>query len=87
MHNKNLVNMENLTKYEVTHIIGIRAEQIARGAPTNINDPLIIHDPCIVAERELVEGKIPFVINRNYPDGVKHQVLISNKNKDTSTEK
>ena len=55
-----------LTKYEKPRLIGTRAEQIARGAPTfvEIGDS---KSPIEIAEREFQEGKLPFKLNRRLP--------------------
>lgn len=56
-----------LTKYEKAKIIGLRAQQIARGAPLYI-DRSMITNPIQLAERELMERKIPFIIRRRLPN-------------------
>ena len=56
-----------LTKYEKTRLIGLRAQQIARGAPLYIERGLET-DPIHLAERELRAGKIPYIIRRRLPD-------------------
>ena len=58
-----------LTKYEKVKIIGIRAEQIQRGAAAYvpIEEPF---DARAIAKQELKEGKIPFMISRMLPNGV-----------------
>lgn len=56
-----------LTKYEKTRIIGLRAQQIARGAPLYIEKGLE-SSPIRLAERELKEGKLPYIIRRRLPD-------------------
>ena len=59
-----------LTRYELTKVIGTRAEQIARGAQVFIGDvpdnDMSFYD---IAERELAEGKLPFIVARTMPDG------------------
>lgn len=61
---------ETLTKYERTKIIGIRAEQLARGAQPFVDiDPGEPFDACEVAERELNSRLLPFVVVRHLPDG------------------
>jgi DNA-directed RNA polymerase subunit K/omega len=61
-----------ITKYEKTKILGLRMEQLARGAPTLI-DPE--KDKCTsiqeIAVRELEQRKIPFMIVRTIPNGQK----------------
>lgn len=57
-----------LTKYERAKVIGIRAEQISRGAQCFV-EPGKPFDAYEVAEREFVAKVIPYVIVRHHPDG------------------
>ena len=52
-----------LTRFEYSKIIGLRAQQIAENAPPfiKIGDE---KDPIKVAEMELKQGKLPYVIHR-----------------------
>ena len=62
--------MENrLSKFEKVRIIGQRAEQISLGAPPLVNI-IGLTDALSIAEKEFRERKIPFIIERTYPDGV-----------------
>ena len=60
-----------LTRYERTHVIGIRAEQLARGAlafvevPSDTERSFSLYE---IAERELAAGKLPFIVVRHMPD-------------------
>lgn len=56
-----------LTKYERARIIGLRAQQIARGAPLYIDRGLET-EPIRLAEMELVERKLPFIVRRRLPN-------------------
>lgn len=57
-----------LTKYERTAVIGQRIEQLARGAhPFVERSP--DESPEDVAERELLERKLPFIVKRTLPNG------------------
>lgn len=56
-----------LTKYERAKVIGLRAQQIARGAPLYI-DRGHETDPIRLAEMELLEKKLPYVIRRRLPN-------------------
>jgi DNA-directed RNA polymerase subunit K/omega len=58
-----------LTKYEKTRIIGQRAKQINSGAKPFVNVPQHIIDGAIIAELELKQKKIPFIIRRPIPGG------------------
>ena len=57
-----------LTKYEKARIIGARALQISKNAPIFVNIDGET-DPILIAEKELREKKIPFIIRRFLPDG------------------
>ena len=60
-----------LTKYEKARIIGARAIQISKNSPILIPSEQLGDetDPIIIAEMELREGKIPFLVRRYLPDG------------------
>ncbi len=58
-----------LTKYEKTRIIGQRAKQIDSGATTFVKVPENVIEGYLVAELELKEKKIPFIIRRPLPNG------------------
>jgi DNA-directed RNA polymerase I, II, and III subunit RPABC2 len=57
-----------LTKFERARILGTRALQISKNAPLLVN-PEGETDPDLIAEKELRERKIPYVIRRYLPDG------------------
>ena len=58
-----------LTKYEKTRILGQRSKQIESGAKPLVKVPENVIDSYIIAELELREKKIPFVIRRPIPGG------------------
>ena len=58
-----------LTKFERARILGQRAKQIESGAKPLVKVPDNIIDGYLIAELELAEKKIPFVIKRPLPDG------------------
>ena len=58
-----------MTKYEKARIIGTRALQISKNAPVLVDLGKDDIDPILIAEKELAEKKIPFVIRRYLPDG------------------
>lgn len=59
-----------LTKYEKTRILGQRSKQIETGAKLFITDlPSDIIEPMRIAEIELNQKKIPFIIERPIPSG------------------
>ena len=58
-----------LTKYERARVIGQRAKQIETGAKPLVKVPENVIDSHIIAELELREKKIPFIIRRPIPSG------------------
>jgi DNA-directed RNA polymerase I, II, and III subunit RPABC2 len=58
-----------LTKYERARILGQRAKQIETGAKPLVRVPENVVDGYIIAELELREKKIPFIIRRPIPGG------------------
>jgi DNA-directed RNA polymerase subunit K/omega len=58
-----------LTKYERTRVIGQRAKQINSGAKTFVKVPENVIDGYLIAELELMQKRIPFIIRRPTPGG------------------
>ena len=58
-----------LTKYERARIIGARAKQINAGAAPFVKVPENVIDGYVIAEMELEEKKIPYIIRRPLPNG------------------
>ena len=58
-----------LTKYEKSRILGQRAKQINSGAYPFVKVPENVIDGYIIAEIELKEKRIPFIIRRPMPNG------------------
>jgi DNA-directed RNA polymerase I, II, and III subunit RPABC2 len=58
-----------LTKYEKARILGQRAKQIESGSKPFVKVPENIIDSYVIAELELREKKIPFIIKRPIPGG------------------
>ena len=62
------------TKYEETVLMGTRAQQIAEGAKPLVSiDGMLTSDPRFtekVAEKEILEQKLPFIIHRRLPNGI-----------------
>ena len=58
-----------LTKYERTRVLGQRAKQINSGAKPFVKVPENIIDGYLVAEIELSQKRIPFIIRRPMPGG------------------
>ena len=62
------------TKYEQVTLIGTRAQQLAEGAKPLVSlDGMLTSDSRFVwnvAEKEVFEQKLPFIIHRRLPNGV-----------------
>lgn len=58
-----------LTKYERARVLGQRAKQISSGAKTFVKVPENIIDGYLIAELELAQKRIPFIIRRPIPGG------------------
>ena len=58
-----------LTKYEKTRVLGQRAKQIEYGSIPFVKVPEHVIEPHIIAELELQQKKIPFIIRRPLPNG------------------
>ena len=58
-----------LTKYELTRVLGQRTKQINSGSQSFVDIPPNILDGYIIAEKELLEKKLPFIIQRPLPGG------------------
>jgi len=58
-----------LTKYERSRILGQRAKQINSGASVFVKVPEKVIDGYLIAELELQEKRIPFIIRRPLPNG------------------
>ena len=58
-----------LTKYERTRVLGQRAKQINSGAQPLVKVPENIIDGAVIADMELAQKRIPFIIRRPMPNG------------------
>ena len=66
---KNNISNPKMTKYEKTKIVGIRAQQLANGSKPRIKVPVHVTDTIKIAELELENRRIPFIIKRSLPSG------------------
>ena len=57
-----------LTKFEKSRIIGIRAQQLSQNMPALV-DISDCTTPIEIALKELKEGRLPFIIRREMPNG------------------
>tara|TARA_B110000977_G_C11065053_1_gene487487 strand:- start:6 stop:290 length:285 start_codon:yes stop_codon:yes gene_type:complete len=62
-----------LTIYEKTSLFGLRKQQIVNGANTYLSEQELVDISNIeeIVEREFKLNKLPFMICRTMPDGVK----------------
>jgi DNA-directed RNA polymerase I, II, and III subunit RPABC2 len=58
-----------MTRFEQARVIGTRAVQLSNGAPPQIELPDGLIDSMKIAELELQNNQIPFIIRRPLPDG------------------
>ena len=58
-----------LTKYEYTNILGTRTKQLNSGAKSFIEVKKNIIDGYIIAEMEIKQKKLPFIVQRPLPNG------------------
>jgi DNA-directed RNA polymerase I, II, and III subunit RPABC2 len=58
-----------LTKYEKARVLGQRAKQINSGATVFVKVPEKVIDGYLIAELELIEKRVPFIIRRPLPNG------------------
>ena len=58
-----------LTKYERARVLGQRAKQINSGSSIFVKVPENVLDGYLIAELELLEKRIPFIIRRPLPNG------------------
>jgi len=69
---QNHVTLPILTKYEKARVLGLRISQLNKGAKPYIeNKNHHIVDMHIIAETELKEKRLPFIIMRPFPNGKK----------------
>ena len=73
VNTNNRITLPYYSKYEYTTLVGIRAQQIADGAKPLISlDGMQTSHPQFVwrvAEREIAERVIPFIVHRRLPNG------------------
>ena len=60
---------KNDTKYEYTNILGFRAKQINEGCKPFVNLEKEIMDGYLIAQIELKQKMLPFIIKRPIPNG------------------
>ena len=69
---ENNISVRFLTIYEKTSILGLRKQQLTNGAKTYLDDKLVQdNDIEKIANLELEHKKLPFIICRTFPNGLK----------------
>lgn len=68
---------KRLTRFEMARVLGARALQISLGAPLLVK--IKEFDPWEIAKKELIDGKMPLVVVRRYPDGSTERIELSDK--------
>jgi DNA-directed RNA polymerase subunit K/omega len=68
----NYVSKNIMTKYELNQLIGLRTMHLSRGAPplvdTDEYDIKSNMDLRAIAIREMLEGKLPYIVKRTMPN-------------------
>ena len=67
--------MMPITKFEMTKLLGIRAEQLSKGAIPKVDTTGLV-DPLKIAFKEIEEGVIPLKIKRTLPNGRVFEISI-----------
>lgn len=73
---KNNTTANHMSKFEYASIVGKRLEQVARGSQIYVDDTNMTDIRMIVLE-ELRLKRIPFMIARTLPNGVKEYFKVS----------
>ena len=77
-NSNNLKTSPFLGKLELTKILSIRTQMIARGSPKLVEIPTNMSDPYEIAKLELQQKKCPLMIRRYFPDNKYVDVKVSN---------
>ena len=79
------ITLPYFTKYEWTALIGTRAQQLASGSKPLISlDGIVTSSPQFVwtvAEREVIERKLPYIIHRRFANGISEYWSVSELSK------
>jgi hypothetical protein len=77
------VTDHRLQKSEASHIISVRAQQIARSATNYVAESpalALLTDPCEIAHRELIERRCPLLLRRQVGWGPNGEVIVEEWN-------
>lgn len=73
------ITSEIMSLAEYTRVISERAKQIENGSPIFI-DVKNIHDPILIAEKEIKQKKSPMIINRYLTRHIKEEWAVNEMN-------
>lgn len=73
-----------LSKFEVAKVLGLRMEQLSRGATPRVDVPSDKTPLREIAVMELKNKKIPFIIVRVLPDGTREKRRLAELELDAS---
>jgi DNA-directed RNA polymerases I, II, and III subunit RPABC2 len=76
MNSQKKMSLPFLTKYEKARIIGLRTQQLSNGAQPLV-DTRGLRNYLDIAEKELKDKKIPFIIKRELPNNKSEYWKIS----------
>tara|TARA_B100001093_G_C26708500_1_gene962346 strand:- start:363 stop:779 length:417 start_codon:yes stop_codon:yes gene_type:complete len=76
-NSNNLKTSPFLGKLELTKILSIRTQMLARGSPKLVEIPMNMSDPYEIAKLELQQKKCPLMIRRYFPDNKYVDVKVS----------
>ena len=80
MTDQSISKYENtLTKFEKARVLGQRAKQLSTGAPPLV-DITGLTSAIDIAEKELMNNKVPIIITRTYPNGYTKDFKVSDMN-------
>ncbi len=65
-------SLPKLSRYEEAKIIGLRAQQLALGAKPCVDPDIHTQSVVEIAEKELQERKIPFIIKRKIGNEIEY---------------
>ena len=65
-------SLPKLSRYEEAKIIGLRAQQLALGAKPCVDPDIHTQSVIEIAEKELEERKIPFIIKRKIGNEIEY---------------
>lgn len=66
-----------LSKFEKTRVLGLRAKQINEGSKPFVEISQNNYDGYVIASKELIQKKIPFIIRRPLPNGASEYWKLS----------